>query len=289
MTTAVERCELDVRGGRVEVFLGGVEEPGAPAVCIAHPAGRADASAIELLSEVVPARAVAVNPRGLGGSSPVDRPSFEQMVDDLEAVRQRLGLGPWVFWGMSGGGWLAQTYAERHPAALRGIISESACACFRERLADPTCAISPFFPAWRGLLDARGLISETSHDRPSPGDDTEWMEVEGVGQVFRRRDGPVLLVSPFPVEPEMRTNMPLLWTFDARPWLHELRLPALVLAGTADPVVPVARVKAVADAIPESIYLAVEGAGHVPTVEKRPPAWAAARQFLAELPRGGAA
>ena len=41
------------------------------------------------------------------------------MTDDLEVVRRRLGLGPWAFWGMSGGGWIGQQYAERHPAGVR--------------------------------------------------------------------------------------------------------------------------------------------------------------------------
>lgn len=50
---------------------------------------------------------------------------------------------------MSRGGWLAQIYARRHPDALVGIIVESTCLCFRGRLADSACALSPFFPAWR--------------------------------------------------------------------------------------------------------------------------------------------
>ena len=283
MKNAVERRELEVPGGRVEVFVGDAGDAGAPVIVTAHPAATVEAGTVELLAEL-PARVVAVNPRGLGGSSPVERASFSGMVDDVEAVRARLGLGPWLFWGMSGGGWLAQTYAQRHPAALRGIVSESACPCFRERMADPTCAISPFFPAWHGPLSARGLISDRSHAEPGSGDDTEWIEVEGVGQVFRRRNGPALVVSPFPIGPEMRARMPLLWTFDARAWLPTLRLPTLVLAGAADPVVPVAHVRAVAEAIPGATFVAIEGGGHVPTAEKRPEAWAAARRFLAALP-----
>ncbi|PYQ56565.1 MAG: hypothetical protein DMF53_25215, partial [Acidobacteria bacterium] len=137
------------------------------------------------------------------------------MVDDLEAVRRSLDLERWVFWGMSGGGWLAQIYAHRHPDALAGIIVEGACPCFRERLADPVCVLSPFFPAWRGALETAGLLDPESH-REAGLDDTEWIEIPNVGSVFRRRNGPALLISPMPVSDGMRRVMPELWKFDSR-------------------------------------------------------------------------
>jgi pimeloyl-ACP methyl ester carboxylesterase len=69
------------------------------------------------------------------------------MVEHIESARRALDRGPWSFWGMSGGGWLAQIYAHRYPEALHAIVVESACPCFRERLADPGCVLSPYFPA----------------------------------------------------------------------------------------------------------------------------------------------
>jgi pimeloyl-ACP methyl ester carboxylesterase len=52
-----------------------------------------------------------------------------------------------------------------------------------------------------------------------------------------------------PLDDDMKRAMPVLWEFDARPWLQELRIPALVLAGNADPVVPVHRVRQVHQAL----------------------------------------
>lgn len=213
-------------------------------VCAAHPTSAFGAETAALVAEVTGARAVCVVPRrGV---------ALEAMVDDLEAERLRTSAGRWVFWGMSGGGWLAQIYAHRHPEALRGIIVESACVSFRRRLADPTCALSPFYPAWRELLAARGLVDEGSHERAAPADDAEWIEVGGVGHV-------------------------------SRPWIGELRLPALVIAGSADPVVPVARVREVHEAISGSRWVVIDGGGHVPTTEKRPEAVAAIRGFLDDM------
>jgi pimeloyl-ACP methyl ester carboxylesterase len=280
-----EQLHVDVDAGRLEVFVGGVDDGDAPLVAAAHPASAFEAGTLDLLAAAAGVRVVVVNARGLGGSSPAsdDTPvALADMVDDIETVRRRLGLGKWAFWGMSGGGWLAQIYAHRHPSSLSGIVVESACACFRERLADPACVLSPFFPAWHDSLDDAGLFDASSHDEPSDADDAEWIELEGVGSVFRRRGGPALVVAPFAVDAAMRRAMPVMWTFDARVWLPSLRVPTLVIGGDADSVVPIAHARAVHDAIAGSRLLVVEGAGHVPTVERRPEVGRAVRAFLAD-------
>jgi pimeloyl-ACP methyl ester carboxylesterase len=167
------------------------------------------------------------------------------------------------------------------------MILESACPCFRERLADPACILSPFHPAWRAALSAAGLLGNAPITDGDAARSAEWMEVEGVGSVFRRRGGPALLVSPMPLSPRMRQVMPALWAFDARPWLREIRLPTLVLCGTADPVVPVPHARALHEGIAESDFLALEGAGHVPVGEGRADVADAVQRFLRErLTRG---
>lgn len=261
----------------VEVFLGG---PASGLVlCAAHPADRFEAATVELLADTTHARTVCVNPWRLGSSEASGAPSLDEMVDRVEEVRRRLGIERWIFWGMSGGGWLAQIYARRHPGSLAGIVIESACLCFRERVNDPECVLSPRFPAWQGPLAAAGLLSEDPEDRSASGNDTEWFHVDGVGQVFRRRGGPALLVSPGPLAREMESIMPRLWEFDSRPWIRAIRTPALVLCGTADPVVPVRHARAVHEAIHGSSFQEIEGAGHVPTAGRHPEAAAAFRSF----------
>jgi 3-oxoadipate enol-lactonase len=242
-------------------------------ICAAHPADLFEGGTAQLLEAASGVRVVCVNPRG---------DTLEAMVDDLEAERQRRGLGRWVFWGMSGGGWLGEIYAHKYPQALTGLILESACACFRARLADPACLISPAHPSWRPALEARGLFAEDAHAEVGDPAATEWMDVAGVGEVFRRRGGPALLVSPFPVTSLMRERMPMLWTADALPWLPALTTPALVIAASADPVVPVPHARAVHQALAGSRFVLVDGAGHVPVTQNRLEVSAAVRAFLAE-------
>jgi pimeloyl-ACP methyl ester carboxylesterase len=134
LKTPVERRLMEISTGVLEVFLGGPMDAGEPILCAAHPAGVFAESA-----------AVCINPRGIGQSSapPSGKRSYtlESMVDDLEAVRRKLGVQAWVFWGMSGGGGLGLAYALQRPDALRGLIVEGVCSCFRLRLADPQCIL----------------------------------------------------------------------------------------------------------------------------------------------------
>lgn len=274
--------------GSLEVTVGGAKDS-ALSICAAHPAGVFGESAVKLLAEAANSDVICVNPRGIGASTPAlsgqHNYTLEQMVDDLDLVRRHLDVQRWVFWGMSGGGWLGQIYAHRHPDALAGLVLESICPCFRTRLSDPTCILSPFYPSWKPVLAERGLISESSHLKAGDPKTTEWIEVEGVGSVFRRTQGPALLVSPMPVSPEMRSAMPVLWTVDTRAWLTQLRVPTLIVCGSSDPIVPASHMAEIHRAIPRSELLLVEGAGHVPTTQKRPEVAEAVRSFLKNLAR----
>jgi len=290
MSTNPER-----ESGRLTMTVAGVDlvlsrdfTDGGPLICAAHPSEAFGVGTVALLKAAAgPSSIVCVNPAGIGGSTGTFRATLEDIVDDFEQVRLRLGARRWVFWGMSGGGWLGLIYAHRHPEALAGLIVESGCACFRARVTDPTCALSPSYPAWRPTLAAAGLLAERADaddTAPLGRVDTEWIDVAGVGAVFRRRGGPALLVSPMPVGPAMRAMMPVFWNLDARPTLRSVRVPTLIICGTADPVVPVAHARVVHDAVAGSTFVAIAGAGHVPTSERRPEVTVAVQGFLASLP-----
>ncbi len=265
--SSITRSLIAVAEGELEVFQTPTPLAGGPVICAAHPAEAFVAGTAQALSGIAKAQVVCVNPKGIGQSRPEAPCSLEQSVDDLEAVRQQLKLDAWFFWGMSGGGWLAQVYARRYPQSLRGIIIESACSCFAARLADPLCVLSPRFQPWQTALNIAGMIAVNP---PANGEKLEWTEVKGVGQVLRRQGGGAVLVSPVPVSPQMARALPGLLNFDSRPWLGELDLPALILAGTHDPVAPFSHVKAVHDRIPHSIFVAAKGGKHVPSQEKCP-------------------
>jgi pimeloyl-ACP methyl ester carboxylesterase len=267
---------IEAAGGTLDVYVSEPLVPGAPFIAAAHPAGVFNEKSVALLCEMSGANVVCA-------TFDPGFPTLATMVDGLEEVRGQLGIDRWLFWGMSGGGWLSMEYALRHPSSLRGVIIESVCSCFRVRLADPECVFSPFHSSWRSSLGERNLIDPDSHAAEGDARATEWIEIEGVGSVFRRINGPALLVSPMPVTPEMRAGMPLLWTIDYRDDLARIRTASLVIAGDADPVAPLSHVRAVYDAIRGSSYFVAAGAGHVPTTTRRDDVRAAVGTFLQNL------
>lgn len=263
------RHRISVDGVGVEAFTGG---PAAAGVIVgtAHPSDRFDAGTVKLLAEMSGTGIVCLNPHPAAGTSPGAGVTLEDIVDRIEQARRILNLDRWIFWGMSGGGWLAQIYAYRYPESLKGIVIESACMCFRLRAADSSCILSPFHPAWKDRLMAERLLDDTPPTDHVIAADTEWIPIDGVGQVFRRRAGAALLVSPTPVSTAMRMMMPEFWNFDSRSWLGQVKVPTLVLAGSADPVAPTPHVRAIHQALPHSLFCEIKGAGHVPVAERNP-------------------
>jgi proline iminopeptidase len=75
------------------------------------------------------AHVIYVDQRGCGLSQYASGPdgySVDQAVDDLDALRARLGFDKWVVLGHSYGGLLAQYYATRYPERVAGMVLVSA-------------------------------------------------------------------------------------------------------------------------------------------------------------------
>jgi pimeloyl-ACP methyl ester carboxylesterase len=86
---------IDVNGATLEVFLAGA---GDPVVCRSHPFAPRSAD-LTWPWDTRMGRLVAVNPRGVGGSPGGPDPrdfTLAQHVEDLEAVRNQLGVVRWV-------------------------------------------------------------------------------------------------------------------------------------------------------------------------------------------------
>ena len=238
-------------------------------VCAAHPAALFSRETAALLSDISRAQVVCVGP-------PADADSLEAVIEAIESERRLLSVERWVFWGMSGGSFLGQLYARQHPDVLAGLILASSGPYFRPTVEDPSCILCPRHPAWRERLAAINLL-----DGERDVGATEWQLVKGVGWVFRRAGGAALLVSPEEPSVELRRMMmPALWTFDARSWLTEVQVPALVMCGSLDPIVPLAHARALANLLPAAEFKIIEGAGHIPLVDHRLEVEDAVRGFL---------
>jgi len=256
------------------VLVGGRDGPGT--VATLHPTESMH-EVLPLLVEVTEARVVAVNPRGVGRSSPhrdVRDATIDGMAADLDLVRQALGFPRWVIWGMSEGSMVAMASARWHADGINALILDSAGPCFATTLADPGCVLSPLHPRWRAGLAA-------AVDRDGDGQ-LDWAAVPDVGWVLRRGGEPPLVVSPREPSVQLRRVMPSLLVFDARPWLGAIDVPTLVLAGAMDEVAPLAQLRALHEAIPGASLAVIDGAGHVPIGERPDDVGLLVRRFLSQ-------
>ena len=277
----IERRRITVPGATLAIGLAGPggRLEGSPAICVTHPA-ESFVDAARWLADAAGAPVVCIAPRGIGGSSPAPGGALtiDGAVDDVEAVRRALGVERWLYWGMSGGSMVGQRYAIRHPDALTGLLLFSAGPCWRRTLTDPACVVSPSHPAWRGPLAAAAIVDGSAD--PAPPDGATWRRL-GAGWAWCRADGRALLVSPVELSAAMRSLLPALWAFDTRADLASVRLPALVLGGTADPIAPIAHVRELHERLAGSTFAAIDGAGHAPLSDRASEVTAAVRRFVA--------
>src|SRR5262249_6297272 len=148
------------------VFVGGA---GGPTACNSHPFSAQSTAGplVDALAESC--QLVLVNPRGVGGSSPGREPAdytFRRHVDDLEAVRRRLGVDRWVFFGGSGGGCIGLLYALWAPRALSGLIARWIGPSGRRIAADARSNLSPCSPERQRALLAAPLSRHPTILRP---------------------------------------------------------------------------------------------------------------------------
>ena len=67
---------------------------------------------------------------------------------------------------------------------------------------------------------------------------------------------------------------------DLEKWLHRVKLPALVIWGDDDKVMPPAYASLWRERLPDARLVTIEGSGHLPHVEKAEPVGRAVREFL---------
>lgn len=70
---------------------------------------------------------------------------------------------------------------------------------------------------------------------------------------------------------------------DSTALLSQIKVPALILAGDQDQIIPIAKAEATAVAIPRSTFTIVEQAGHMPMLERPEATTTALRKFLSAV------
>lgn len=224
--------------------------------------------------------------RGRSDAAPLESVSLDRQVADLEALRKGLGIEQMALLGWSGLGMEMAVYALRHPERVTRLVQ-----------------MSPVPPA-ASIMAAAGDSRQDRIDREA----LTALEVQfDAGEFddrpaeFCRRHHALTLPSNF-VDPRYVDALPELchheneWPanlwgyfgallpsfgdYDWRPALEELDVPRLVIHGREDGI-PLAGARAWVKGYPEARLLVLEGAGHLPYVERRAAVIEAIDTFLA--------
>jgi len=199
--------------------------------------------------------------------------SLDDLADDCVRLLDELGIERCVLGGMSMGGFMALPLALRRPERLDGLIlissmaaaySEEERADIDEKLADLRHhdTVTEEFAQWE-----RDLVLGETTQRESPELVRYWMD----RWKTRRSEA---------VAGEFRSWM---HKPDMTPRLAEIELPALVIHGAEDAVLPIERGRELAAGLPDARFVAIERCGHTSTVEAPNAVSTAMREFLDEL------
>lgn len=199
---------------------------------------------------------------------------LEDMADDAAALLDALGFDAAHVAGASMGGYIAQLLALNHPdrvLSLTAIVSGPAPGEGVPAKAEGAAVLlTPPAPTYeeriaQGVEIRRALVG--SGDPFDEGDE-------------RRRSRRALDRGFYPAG----VGRQLLATLSARPWLERLQtvaVPALIVGGLEDILVPVENARLIAAAIPGARLIEVEGMGH--DLPKR--VWLQVADAMAELAR----
>ena len=223
-------------------------------------------------------RLVLIDQRGCGRSGPASDPrryTLDAMVDDLETVRDALGLGRMALLGHSFGGLLAQAYAAQHATRLSHLVLVGTASTAKAVNAD-FARIRRALPAKmrariaahekRGIFGRDGayrpayarlcqaaLLPYNYQTAPPAGQDDDEIAWPVLREMWVRK-------SDFRIDGNLRG-------FDFTPALRKLRVPTLIITGSRD-LVSARSARETQDAIKGSQLVIVPDSGHMMFVEQ---------------------
>jgi pimeloyl-ACP methyl ester carboxylesterase len=220
-------------------------------------------------------RVITPDQRGFGGTplggdpASLAKPSLATVADDLVRFLDRLSLDQVVVAGLSMGGYVAMALLRRHPERVRALIlanskasaDPEAAAANRERIAAAVLAagssellLDEVYPKLLGP-SARPEVAAAVRDqvRQAPPAAVAWAQR-------------AMAARP-----------------DSLDVLRSVTVPALVVAGEDDQLMPLAEAESMADALPKGRLVRIPGAGHLSALEDPAAFNAAVSEFLAEI------
>lgn len=195
-------------------------------------------------------RTVAYDHRGSGVTiSPVESINMENMVSDIFAVMDNLGIEKCVLAGESAGGMVVTNAVLQQPHRFEGLILVDAA------LHNETGSNDNFI---RGLKANYQMACAGFVDTCTPESEPNISEIRSWGRKILARaasDSAIRLLE-------------YSYGIDLRPSLAEIQIPTLIFHGTQDVIIPQSESEYADAQIPNSNLHLFQGAGHVPTMTR---------------------
>ncbi|WP_407288799.1 alpha/beta fold hydrolase [Streptomyces sp. BP-8] len=245
---------------------------GRPLVCL--PGGPTDSAYLgDLGGLAAHRRLIRLDLRGTGRSAvPEDAASYrcDRLVEDVEALREHLGLDRIDLLAHCAGANLAVLYASRHPERVRrlALITPSVRAVgipIGDELRLRTARLrrgEPWFPAAFAALEAivAGAATDGSWQAIAPFSYGRWDEAAQDHQAAADDRMNMKVVAAFGAEGAFAPDA-------TRAALARFASPVLLLAGEVDPGAPPATVGEFAGLFPHAELIVQPGAGHHPWLD----------------------
>lgn len=230
------------------------------------------------------AQLVYIDHRGSGRSGPSDPETWtlDQNIDDIDALREHLGLERIAVLGSSYGGMVAQGYAIRYPSRVSNLI------------------LGVTAPSYRFMDEAKRILAARGTPEQIRVCERLWnANFESLDQLLEYYliMGPLYSVKFEPSHAEAAARRSLrnfdqtnrgfggfLKTYDFTPDLHKILCPTLVLAGAHDWICPPNQSRIIADKIPRAHLKIFPNSSHSIGADEPEAFLAAIRGFLTCAP-----
>ena len=219
--------------------------------------------------------------------APIESMTWRNLTADADALRRTLGFDQWAVLGQSFGGMVALEYALRYPDSLSRLLLLDTCGdnWWAEHNA-------PEILRKRGYSAAAVQAARRFYSGELKPNEMYRLVRRFVGAYYYHL-GPLSLPRAFlsgiriKFRPEAHVfgfrELCAGWTVMDR--LHEIRVPALVLAGRHDFLFPPEHQAILADRLPNAQLEIIERAGHNPHDERSADVLEAIRRFMATTSR----
>jgi proline iminopeptidase len=229
---------------------------------------------------------VVYDQRGAGRSRPLgelEDNTTPLLVDDLERLREHLGIDRWLVFGGSWGSTLALAYAIEHPRRCTALVLRGIFLCRRSEIEWFLYGLRNLFPeAWRAFAGAipaarRGDLLQAYYERLTDPDPAVHMPAARAWSVYEGSCS-TLLASPETVAYFASDVVALgLARIEAHYFRNDIFLPensllegvsalraipAVIVQGRYDAVCPIVTADDLHRAWPEAEYIVVPDAGH---------------------------